>query len=195
MKPICGPVSFHIGTSTGSTVAMAMASKASKNVATPTMIRVLTCHHEVGSRSIRATTLSTALPGAAAPMLMVPSPYRWQRCYIGPARDARYHPPRPEAGGIRSTHGQSDARYEAADAVTALRAAVLVPVLLGIQRQFSEKRPGLPNLVQDRGRGRGNAHHARGGNVHCALFLPVRARRRNGRPLRQGGGGAAAQAR
>ena len=69
-----GPVSFHIGTSTGSTVAMAMASKASKNVATPTMIRVLTCHHEVGSRSIRATTLSTAPAGAAEPMLMTSSP-------------------------------------------------------------------------------------------------------------------------
>ena len=69
-----GPESFHIGTSTGRTVAMAMASKASKNVATPTMIRVLTCHHEVGSRSIRATTLSTAPAGAAEPMLMTSSP-------------------------------------------------------------------------------------------------------------------------
>src|ERR1041384_2124159 len=60
MKPICGGVRCHIGTSTGRTVAIAMASNASKNVATPTMIRVLTCHHEGGSRSIRATTLSTA---------------------------------------------------------------------------------------------------------------------------------------
>ena len=58
-KPICGGVSFHSGTSTGRTVAMASASKASKKVATPTMMRVLTCHHEVGSRSIRATTSST----------------------------------------------------------------------------------------------------------------------------------------
>jgi len=74
MKPMSGPVSFHIGTSTGSTVAMAMASKASKNVATPTMIRVLTCHHDVGSRSIRATMLSTAPAGAAEPMLMASSP-------------------------------------------------------------------------------------------------------------------------
>ena len=81
-----GPESFHSGTSTGSTVAMAMASKASKNVATPTMIRVFTCHHEVGSRSIRATTLSTAPAGAAEPMLMTSSPSdyfeQFYQCYI-----------------------------------------------------------------------------------------------------------------
>ena len=95
MKPISGPVSFHIGTSTGSTVAMAMASKASKNVATPTMIRVLTCHHDVGSRSIRATTLSTAPAGAAEPMLMTSSPYcpdyfeQSYQCYHSPCRRRR----------------------------------------------------------------------------------------------------------
>ena len=64
---------------------MAMASKASKNVATPTMIRVFTCHHEVGSRSIRATTLSTAPAGAAEPMLMTSSPDYFEefyQCYI-----------------------------------------------------------------------------------------------------------------
>ena len=89
-----GPVSFHIGTSTGSTVAMAMASKASKNVATPTMIRVLTCHHEVGSRSIRATTLSTAPAGAAEPMLMTSSPIDFAvilsmlYCCLSAAREA-----------------------------------------------------------------------------------------------------------
>ena len=55
-------------------VAIASASKASKNVATPTMIRVLTCHHEVGSRSMRATTLSTPPAAVAEPMLMPPSP-------------------------------------------------------------------------------------------------------------------------
>src|SRR3954462_10409286 len=85
MKPMSGGVSFHIGTSAGSTVAMAMASKASKNVATPTMIRVFTCHHEVGSRSIRATTLSTAPAGAAEPMLMTfPPDYfeEFYQCYI-----------------------------------------------------------------------------------------------------------------
>src|SRR6202451_433597 len=75
-KPICGPLSFHNGTSTGSTKAMASASKASKNVATPMMIRVRTCHHEIGIRSIRATT-SSMLPPPGAMLslaLIVPSP-------------------------------------------------------------------------------------------------------------------------
>src|SRR5262249_26666091 len=44
---------------TGSTDAIASASKASKKVATPTMMRALTCHHEVGRRSSRATMSST----------------------------------------------------------------------------------------------------------------------------------------
>src|ERR1051325_1051207 len=85
MKPMSGPDSFHSGASTGRTVAMAMASNAWKNVATPTMIRVLTCHHEVGSRSIRATTLSTAPAGAAEPVLMTSSPDYFEefyQCYI-----------------------------------------------------------------------------------------------------------------
>src|SRR4051794_12698016 len=80
-----GPESFHNGASTGRTVAIAMASKASKNVATPTMIRVFTCHHEVGSRSIRATTLSTAPAGAAEPILMASPPHYFEefyQCYI-----------------------------------------------------------------------------------------------------------------
>jgi hypothetical protein len=33
----------------------------------------------------------------------------------------------------------------------ALRAAVLVPVLLGVQRQFPQERAGVPDPVQDRG--------------------------------------------
>src|SRR5437764_10672183 len=92
MKPMSGPESFHSGTSTGRTVAMAMAAKASKNVATPTMIRVLTCHHEVGSRSIRATTLSTAPAGAAKLVLMMASPDDFEyfyQCYIPVGRVAR----------------------------------------------------------------------------------------------------------
>src|SRR5919109_751071 len=44
---------------TGSTDAIASASKASKKVATPTMMRALTCHHEVGRRSSLATMSST----------------------------------------------------------------------------------------------------------------------------------------
>ena len=64
-KPICGGVSFHIGTMAGNTDAIARASKASKNVATPMMIRVLTCHHETGSLSTRATISSAeAVRGA-----------------------------------------------------------------------------------------------------------------------------------
>jgi hypothetical protein len=42
----------------GRTEAIAKASKASKNVAVPMMTRVLTCHHDTGSRSMRATTCS-----------------------------------------------------------------------------------------------------------------------------------------
>ena len=59
---------------TGSTVAIASASKASKKVATPTMIRVLTCHHEVGSRSSRATMLSTDDAWLGLALTMFPSP-------------------------------------------------------------------------------------------------------------------------
>src|SRR3954454_14610134 len=81
---MAGPDSFPIGTSTGRTVAIAMASKASKKVATPTMIRVLTCQDEVGSRSIRATTLSTAPAGAAEPMLIVSSPDDFASLYHVP---------------------------------------------------------------------------------------------------------------
>jgi hypothetical protein len=44
---------------TGRIDAIAKASKASKKVATPTMMRALTCHQEVGRRSRRATISST----------------------------------------------------------------------------------------------------------------------------------------
>jgi len=44
---------------TGSTDAITSASNASKNVATPTMMRAFTCHDEVGRRSSRATISST----------------------------------------------------------------------------------------------------------------------------------------
>src|SRR5262245_30706919 len=53
---------------TGSTDAIASASKASKKVATPTMIRALTCHHEVGRRSSRATMSSTDVRAPATSM-------------------------------------------------------------------------------------------------------------------------------
>src|SRR6516162_7884355 len=54
---------------TGSTDAIASASKASKKVATPTMIRALTCRHEVGRRSSRATMSSTDVRVPATSML------------------------------------------------------------------------------------------------------------------------------
>src|ERR1700722_1790801 len=96
-KPICGPLSFHNGTSTGSTKAMASASKASKKVATPMMIRVRTCHHEIGIRSIRATTSSMEpSPGATLSLaLIVPSPI----CYF----------PSPQGGRVRSNKLHRDA--------------------------------------------------------------------------------------
>ena len=65
---------------------------------------------------------------------------------------------------------------------------------LGVQRQFPQERAGLPDPVQDRRPRRRGADHARGRDLHRALLLSLRARRRIGRPLRQGGGGAAAQA-
>ena len=58
---------------TGSTDAIASASKASKKVATPTMIRAFTCHHEVGRRSSRATMSSTDARVPATSMF--PSPW------------------------------------------------------------------------------------------------------------------------
>src|SRR5580704_5804693 len=96
-KPICGLLSFHNGTSTGSTKAMASASKASKKVATPMMIRVRTCHHEIGIRSIRATTSSMEpSPGATLSLaLIVPSPI----CYF----------PSPQGGRVRSNKLHRDA--------------------------------------------------------------------------------------
>jgi hypothetical protein len=57
---------------TGSTDAIANASKASKKVATPTMMRALTCHHEVGRRSSRATTSSTEERVPAASIVSSP---------------------------------------------------------------------------------------------------------------------------
>src|SRR5262249_54639556 len=72
INPISGGVSFQSGTMTGSTDAIASASKASKKVATPTMIRTLTCHHEVGRRSSRATMSSTDARVPATSMF--PSP-------------------------------------------------------------------------------------------------------------------------
>src|SRR6516165_963970 len=57
---------------TGSTDAIASASKASKKVATPTMIRALTCHHEMGRRSSRATMSSTDARVPATPMFSSP---------------------------------------------------------------------------------------------------------------------------
>ena len=85
----------------------------------------------------------------------------------------------------------------AAPVVEALRALVLVPVLRRLQRQFSENLAGVPDPVRHR------PHRERGGGVdyarerdfHRALLHPVRARRRTGRPLRQGARGAVAQIR
>src|SRR5580658_4774776 len=63
-NPICGGVSFQICTIAGRIEAIASASNASKKVATPIMMRVLTCHQEIGRRSTRAT-ISSALTACA----------------------------------------------------------------------------------------------------------------------------------
>ena len=60
-----------------------------------------------------------------------------------------------------------------------------LPVLRGIQRQFSQDRAGVPDLVPLRRGRRGGVDHAGERDFHRALFLPIRARRRAGRPLRQ----------
>src|SRR5712691_11078076 len=80
MTPICGGVSFQSGTMTGRIDAMTSASKASKKVATPTMIRALTCHHDVGRRSNRATISSTDERVLAASMCPSPGFLRAAGC-------------------------------------------------------------------------------------------------------------------
>ena len=66
-----------------------------------------------------------------------------------------------------------------ADDVAALRAAVLVPVLLGVQRQLPQERARLPDPVQARGVANArSADHARRRGVHRAVLLPLRPRRR-----------------
>jgi hypothetical protein len=59
---------------------------------------------------------------------------------------------------------------------------------------FLKNLAGLPDPVPDRRAGLGGADHARRGGVHRAVLLPVRRRRRDGRPLRQGDRGAASEA-
>src|SRR6202161_2791022 len=107
---------------------MASASKASKNVATPMMIRVRTCHHEIGIRSIRATTSSIEPPPGAmlSLALIVPSPsfffplplvgrgrggeVRWRANVNASALPPDPPPcPPPQGGGRRSNklHGNS----------------------------------------------------------------------------------------
>jgi hypothetical protein len=58
IKPIRSGESFQRGARTGRTDAIASASKASKKVATPTMMRVLICQADGGRRSSRATIVS-----------------------------------------------------------------------------------------------------------------------------------------
>src|SRR5262249_58058178 len=72
--------------------------------------------------------------------------------------------------------------------------AFLDPVLLGLQRQLPQELAGLPDLVQDRRRGRRESDYAGGGGLHRAVLLFVRSRRPARRPLRQVARGAAAQA-
>src|SRR5262249_54762732 len=76
INPICGGVSFPSGGMTGSTDAIASASKGSKKVGAPARIRALTCHHEVGRRSSRATMSSTDARVPATSMFPSPWPFR-----------------------------------------------------------------------------------------------------------------------
>src|SRR5260370_20547818 len=74
----------------------------------------------------------------------------------------------------------------------ALRASVLDPVFLGIQRQFSQERAGLSHSVPYRRRPRPGPPHARRPGLHRAPFLPLPPPRRIPRPLRHSRGAAAA---
>ena len=73
---------------------------------------------------------------------------------------------------------------------------VLVPVLLGVQRQLPEERARLPDPVPGRIRREHQrlAGDADSRDLHRAVLLPLRARRPVGRPLRQGDHGALGQA-
>jgi hypothetical protein len=78
------------------------------------------------------------------------------------------------------------------DDVAAVRAAVLVPALLGAQRQLPEERAGHADPVRARRRGRGwgglrpHAGYAGHDRLHCAVLHLVGTGRGAGRPLRQG---------
>ena len=76
-----------------------------------------------------------------------------------------------------------------------VRAALLVPVLLGLQRFLPEDGDRFPAPLSNRARAFRPADPARRRAVHRAVVLPVGARRRAGRPLRQGGDRAPAEAR
>ena len=73
-------------------------------------------------------------------------------------------------------------------AVEAVCPAVLVPVLRGIQRQFSQDRAGFRNPVPVGQRRLGSPDYARERGLHRALLLSVRPRRPAGGSLRQGEG-------
>ncbi len=70
--PICCGTRCHIPISGGSTTAMAIESKASKNHAVQMISRIFRCHEQYGRRSSRATTwrMSPRSFEAAAPVMV-----------------------------------------------------------------------------------------------------------------------------
>ena len=81
--------------------------------------------------------------------------------------------------------------------IPALRAAVLVPVLLGVQRQLPEERAGVPDPVRP-GFEEATANTLvtlTAARLHRPVLLPVRPRRPDRRSLRQGDHRAARETR
>src|SRR5262249_30324339 len=80
INPICGGGSFPSGAITRRTHAVPTPAKAAKKGATPAIIHALTCHHEVGNRSSRATMSSTDARVPATSMF--PSPWLFRPCEL-----------------------------------------------------------------------------------------------------------------
>src|SRR4029079_5895548 len=72
------------------------------------------------------------------------------------------------------------------DDVPAFRAAVLVPVLLGVQRQLPQERAGVPHPVCAWRRQSRSADHAYRRRIHWTVLFSLRTWRTNGRSIPQG---------
>src|ERR1043165_7366648 len=88
-QPISAGVICHSRTSTGSTNASDRASKASKNVALPTMMRARRCHAENGTASSRATSEAPSATREKATQLLGKAIGKLDRCQVSGTRNDR----------------------------------------------------------------------------------------------------------